>query len=136
MNRSDTRNWCRLCVSAAAIVAVVFGASAGVAQDKPAAAQPPRERIEPFKIAVDDAVLRDLKERLARTRWPDQIDGTDWEYGVPLSYMKELVAYWQTRYDWREQERRLNAHDQFVTRIDGLDIHFVHVRSKEKNGSM
>jgi pimeloyl-ACP methyl ester carboxylesterase len=98
------------------------------AQDKP-----PVDRIEPFKIAVPDATLTDLKDRLARTRWPDQIDGAEWEYGVPLAYMKDLVSYWQTKFDWREQEKKLNAFDQFKTRIDGLDIHFIHVKSKEKN---
>src|SRR5262249_27564949 len=87
----------------------------------------------PFKIAVKDAVLHDLKERLARTRWPDRINAAGWEYGVLVAYMKELVEYWQTKDDWRDQERELNTLDQFVTRIDGLDIHFVHVRSKEKN---
>src|SRR5262245_24041087 len=104
-----------------------------MAAEKPASHRPGGEQIEPFKIAVGDAVLRDLKDRLARTRWPDQIDDTGWEYGVPVAYMKDLVEYWKTRYDWREQEKKLNKLDQFVTRIDGLDIHFVHVRSKEKN---
>lgn len=94
---------------------------------------PQTATIAPFKIGVEDAVLRDLKERLARTRWPNQIDGTSWDYGVPLAAMKDLVGYWQSGFDWREQERRLNKLDQFITRIDGLDIHFVHVRSREKN---
>jgi pimeloyl-ACP methyl ester carboxylesterase len=79
---------------------------------------------------VDDAVLRDLKERLARTRWPDQIEGTGWEYGVPLAEMKPLVEHWRTGYDWRQREKRLNELDQFTTKIDGLEIHFIHVRSK------
>lgn len=91
------------------------------------------ERVEPFKIAVDDAVLGDLKDRLGRTRWPDQIDGTGWEYGVPVATMRDLVEHWRTRYDWRAHEKQLNQFPQFVTRIDGLDIHFLHVRSKEKN---
>jgi pimeloyl-ACP methyl ester carboxylesterase len=104
-----------------------------MAEEKPASPNPNGERIEPFKIAVEDAILRDLKDRLARTRWPDQIHDTGWEYGVPIAYMQELVEFWRTRYDWREQEKKLNEFDQFVTRIDGLDIHFVHVRSKEKN---
>jgi pimeloyl-ACP methyl ester carboxylesterase len=107
----------------------VVGGQAGAQGDK----QRNAEAIAPFKIRVEDEVLRDLKDRLARTRWPSQIDGTEWEYGVPVAYMRELVAYWQTGFDWREQERRLNRLDQFVTTIDGLDVHFVHVRSKEKN---
>jgi pimeloyl-ACP methyl ester carboxylesterase len=114
-----------------------FGAAlvaAGVGGVGPANARqnPEVPVVEPFEIAVKDAVLRDLKERLARTRWPDQIDGTGWEYGVPVAYMKDFVAHWQTKYDWREQEKQLNKLDQFTTKIDGLDIHFVHVRSKEK----
>lgn len=86
----------------------------------------------PFKIAVEDAVLADLRERLNRTRWPDQIDGTGWEYGVPRAYMKELVDYWRTTYRWREQEAGLNRLPQFTTDVDGLTLHFVHVRSAEK----
>lgn len=115
------------------LVAALFGGVALVA----ATAQPsvPRLeaiRVEPFKVAVEDAILRDLKDRLSRTRWPDQIDGTGWEYGVPLDYMKKLVEHWRTDYDWRVHEKHLNKFEQFVTKIDGLDIHFIHVRSKEK----
>jgi epoxide hydrolase len=120
-------------IGAAMIALAVGWVGLVVADEKPASSKPDGERILPFKIAVADAVLRDLKERLARTRWPNQVDDTGWEYGVPVVYMKELVQYWQTRYDWREQEKKLNKLDQFVTKIDGLDIHFVHVRSKEKN---
>lgn len=114
------------------VTAVVALAMAGASygQETPAKSG---ERIEPFKIAIDDVVLRDLKDRLARTRWPDQIDNSGWDYGVPLSYMRDLVDHWRTRYDWRDHEKKLNQLDQFVTRIDGLDIHFVHVRSKERN---
>jgi pimeloyl-ACP methyl ester carboxylesterase len=104
-----------------------------VAAQEPATATPDGERIEPFAIAVGDAVLRDLHDRLTRTRWPDQVDETGWEYGVPVAYLKALVAYWQTKYDWRAEERKLNQLDQFVTKVDGLDLHFVHARSKEKN---
>jgi pimeloyl-ACP methyl ester carboxylesterase len=120
-------------VGAAILGVGLGGADRVVSQEKPAPPKADGERIEPFKIAVEEAVLRDLKDRLARTRWPDQIDGTGWDYGVPVAFMKDLIAYWQTKYDWREQERHWNKRDQFVTRIDGLDIHFVHVRSKEKN---
>jgi pimeloyl-ACP methyl ester carboxylesterase len=124
-------------LSNAFCAAILVGALGGIgvilAADKPAGPRPEGERIEPFRIAVDDAVLHDLRDRLARTRWPDQIDGTGWEYGVPVAYMKELVEHWRTRYDWREQEKGLNKLDQFVTRIDGLDLHFVHVRSQVKD---
>jgi pimeloyl-ACP methyl ester carboxylesterase len=85
--------------------------------------------IEPFEIHVDDAVFDDLHDRLARTRLADQIAGTGWEYGIPLDYLRELVAYWRDEYDWRAQEARLNELDHFRTRVDGQSIHFVHARS-------
>jgi pimeloyl-ACP methyl ester carboxylesterase len=89
--------------------------------------------VVPFKIHVADDVLRDLKARLARTRFPDDIGGAGWDYGTNLPYLKELVTYWRDTFDWRAQERRLNQFDQFKTNIDGLDIHFIHQRSKEPN---
>lgn len=91
------------------------------------------DAIVPFKIHVPDEVLADLKDRLARTRLPDEIGGSGWDYGTNLAYLKELVAYWKDKYDWREQERRLNQFDHFKTNIDGLDIHFIHQRSKQPN---
>ena len=87
------------------------------------------EAVRPFAINVPQLALDDLQERLARTRFPDEIEGADWDYGANLAYMKELVEYWQTEFDWRQQERRLNEFDQFKTVIDGLDIHFIHQRS-------
>ena len=87
--------------------------------------------VEPFAIHVDDAVLDDLHERLARTRFADQIEGTGWEYGIPLDYLRELVAYWLTEYDWRAQEQRLNELEHFRTTVDGQSIHFIHERSTE-----
>jgi microsomal epoxide hydrolase len=92
-------------------------------------AQSPVPAIRPFRIQASDEALRDLRERLARTRFPDEIPGTGWEYGSDLAYVKELVAYWRDRFDWRAAERRLNQFDQFITTIDGLDIHFIHQRS-------
>jgi pimeloyl-ACP methyl ester carboxylesterase len=89
--------------------------------------------IQPFTIHVDDAVLGDLQDRLARTRWPDQLESTGWQYGSDLAYMRELVDYWRTTYDWRAEEQKLNQFDQFVTEIDGLKIHFIHQRSKEED---
>ncbi len=86
--------------------------------------------IEPFRIAVSDDVLADLRARLARTRWPDEIPGSGWDYGTDLSYLRQLVAYWRDRYDWRAAEARLNAWPQFRARVDGLGIHFIHVRGK------
>ncbi|HET9847747.1 MAG TPA: epoxide hydrolase [Candidatus Dormibacteraeota bacterium] len=91
------------------------------------------DAVIPFKIDVPDAALRDLRDRLARTRWPDELPGVGWEYGVPVDYLKGLVEYWHTAYDWRAQEARLNQYPQFVTTIDGQNIHFLHVRSSERD---
>ena len=88
------------------------------------------DAIVPFEIRVPDAVLDDLRRRLAATRFPQQIEGTGWTYGAELSYVKELVAYWRDAYDWRAQEAALNRFPQFTTVIDDQRIHFVHARSK------
>ncbi|MCW2940943.1 MAG: Microsomal epoxide hydrolase [Actinomycetia bacterium] len=87
--------------------------------------------IHPYSIDIPQADLDDLKDRLARTRWPQERPGTGWSRGVPVDYLKELAAYWGGGFDWREQEARLNEIPQFVTEIDGQDIHFLHVRSPE-----
>ena len=95
-----------------------------------AQAQPTgNETITPFEIHIPDADIQDLKERLSRARLPAQIPGTGWEYGTNAEYLKELVDYWRTEYDWRAQERELNRFDQFKTSIDGVPIHFIHQRS-------
>jgi len=86
--------------------------------------------LEPFRIAVPDAVLADLRERLARTRFPDEIPDSGWTYGTNLAYLRELVAYWRERFDWRAAEARLNALPQFRARVGGLGIHFIHVRGR------
>ncbi|MGN9765232.1 epoxide hydrolase family protein [Micromonospora sp. SD12] len=85
----------------------------------------------PFRIDIPQADLDDLRDRLTRTRWPRQLPGDGWSRGVPLDYLRDLAGYWATGYDWRAQEARLNAFPQFVTAIDGLDVHFLHVRSPE-----
>ena len=87
--------------------------------------------LEPFRVAIPQADLDDLQDRLSRTRWPDALDGAGWTYGVPLGYVRELVGHWIDGYDWRAHEARLNEHDQFVTTIDDQRIHFLHVRSPE-----
>jgi pimeloyl-ACP methyl ester carboxylesterase len=87
------------------------------------------EEIVPFRIDVDDRDLADLRERLARTRWPRQLPGEGWQRGVPVDYLRELAEYWRDGYDWRAQEAALNKFPQFTTEIDGLDVHFLHVRS-------
>ena len=85
--------------------------------------------LQPFQIEIPEADLRELRERLAHTRWPESETVGDWSQGVPLAYLKELCDYWAEQYDWRATESRLNALPQFRTVIDGLGIHFLHVRS-------
>lgn len=87
--------------------------------------------IRPFRIQIPEADLEDLQARLARTRWPDELPGVGWGYGVPLGYLRELAGYWRTSYDWREHEARLNEFPQSTTAIDGQDLHYLHVRSPE-----
>src|SRR5919197_3125278 len=87
------------------------------------------DEVTPFRIQIPEAELRDLRERLERTRWPERETVDDWSQGVPLAYLRDLCRYWAERYDWRATERRLNALPQFRTEIDGLGIHFLHVRS-------
>ena len=89
--------------------------------------------VRPFRIEIPEADLADLRDRLARTRWPDEIPGSGWEYGVNLGYMKDMVEHWCTTYDWRKHEAQLNELPQFTTTIDGQNIHFAHVRSPEPN---
>ena len=85
--------------------------------------------VTPFRIAVPQADLDDLNARLKNTRWPDSETVEDWSQGMPLAYTQELCRYWATDYDWRASEERLNSFDQFRTDINGLGIHFIHVRS-------
>jgi microsomal epoxide hydrolase len=87
--------------------------------------------IEPFDADVPEAVLADLRDRLARTRFPNQIAGAGWEQGTELGYLQELLEYWRDGFDWRAVEARLNGFGQFVTEVDGQRIHFLHVRSPE-----
>src|SRR5947209_5760489 len=89
----------------------------------PAGAERPDATIRPFRIAIPQADLDDLRERLARTRWPDELPGVGWSRGVPLAYLKELAEYWRTGYDWRTYEARLNEFPQFTTTIDGTNVH-------------
>jgi pimeloyl-ACP methyl ester carboxylesterase len=89
--------------------------------------------LRPFTIDVPDADLDDLRARIAATRWPEKENADDQSQGVPLATMQKIARYWHDEYDWRKCEARLNAYPQFVTEIDGLDIHFVHVRSKHED---
>lgn len=89
--------------------------------------------IQPFQVSVPQTTLDDLRERLARTRWPDEVEGAGWDYGTNLQYMKELADYWQHTYDWRKQEAELNTFAHFKADIDGVSIHFIHERGKGPN---
>jgi pimeloyl-ACP methyl ester carboxylesterase len=91
------------------------------------------EAVTPFEVSIDENQLRDLRTRLANTRWPEPETARDWDQGVPLAYARELADYWANGYDWRRWEQRLNQWPQFVTEIDGIDIHFIHRRSPHEN---
>src|SRR5262245_3255872 len=92
-----------------------------------------REAIRPFRVHFPDKALADLKRRIAATQWPERELVADQSQGVQLATMQKLAQYWATDYDWRKCEAKLNALPQFVTEIDGVDIHFIHVRSKHPN---
>src|SRR3954469_8525063 len=87
--------------------------------------------MRPFRISIPQTELDDLRRRLDGARWPSEIPGVGWDRGVPLQYLKDLVEYWRTTFDWRAAETRLNQFPQFITEIDGANVHFLHVRSPE-----
>ena len=91
------------------------------------------DAITPFRIEIPDGELDDLRRRLRGTRWPDAETVEDWSQGIPLAYVQEVCSYWAEKYDWRATEARLNEFPQFKTEIDGLDIHFIHQRSKHED---
>jgi pimeloyl-ACP methyl ester carboxylesterase len=105
----------------------------GFAQHGPSNDAPASTEIRPFHIKVDKAAISSLRKRVKDTRWPDKETVTDQSQGVRLEKIQQLVKYWGTDYDWRKAEAKLNALPQFVTNIDGLDIQFVHIRSKHPN---
>jgi pimeloyl-ACP methyl ester carboxylesterase len=109
------------------VVSLGFSSSLGHAQtaDKTA--------IRPFHVKIPQAEVADLRRRIQATRWPDKETVSDRSQGAPLADLKELVRYWGTGYDWRKAEAKLNAYPQFITNIDGLDIHFIHVKSRNPN---
>ena len=88
--------------------------------------------IKPFKIKISDEELEDLNKRLAATRWPEKETVKDWSQGVPLSYIKEICDYWVNEYDWKTREEYYNTFTQFITDVDGIDIHFIHIKSPHK----
>src|SRR3982074_3707387 len=87
--------------------------------------------IRPFRIEIPEADLQDLRDRLAGTRWPDELSGAGWSRGVPLDYLRALADYWRWGFDWRRQEAKLNQFPHFTTTIDGQTVHFLHARSPE-----
>ena len=89
--------------------------------------------IRPFHFSASKEALADMRKRIAATRWPDKETVTDASQGVQFATMQKLARYWATDYDWRKCEAKLNVLPQFITTIDGVDVHFIHVRSKEKN---
>ncbi|MDO8953625.1 MAG: epoxide hydrolase [Gammaproteobacteria bacterium] len=91
------------------------------------------ENIKPFSIDVSDTALSDLQHRLEHSRWPDEISNSDWNYGTNLTYLKDLAEYWKTQFSWREQEVKLNAFKHYISKIDGLNIHFIYERGKGPN---
>ena len=110
-------------------------ANVSVASPLPAKPRPAMddESVRPFRINIPDEALADLRRRIAATRWPDKETVADQSQGVQLATIQALARYWATNYDWRKCEAKLNALPQFITEIDGLDIHFIHVRSKHEN---
>jgi pimeloyl-ACP methyl ester carboxylesterase len=120
--------------SARRLASAVLAATAiGGASATPAAAKTNDTAIRPFRVNVPDEALADLRKRVLATRWPDKETVSDRSQGVQLAKLQELVRYWGTDYDWRKVEAKLNALPQFITTIDGLDIHFIHVRSRHPN---
>jgi epoxide hydrolase len=91
--------------------------------------------MRPFQVQIPQSQLDDLRQRIAATRWPDEMSGTEWSRGVPLAYLRELADYWRTSYDWGAAETRINQIPQFVTEIDGTSVHFLHIRSLEADAT-
>jgi microsomal epoxide hydrolase len=89
--------------------------------------------IAPFHLTIPQTQIDDLRERLAKTRWPEEAPELDWSYGPPVAYLRNVVEYWRTAYDWRAAEAEINAYPQFTTKIDGHEVHFIHARSPEPN---
>ena len=117
---------------ATATMGIVVAGAANLLPSRLAAAPEP-DAIRPFHVAVPEEQLVDLRRRLAATRWPDRETVSDESQGAQLEKLQQLVRYWGTDYDWRKVEVKLNSLPQFVTEIDGVDIHFIHVRSRHQN---
>jgi len=122
-----------LALAAGGVLSPAIGSSGALAQTS--AFEPPKatEGVEPFEVSVPQSAIDDLKRRLASTRWPERETVGDWSQGVPLQKAQALIAYWRDKYRWRRFEARINAFPQYRTQIDGLGIHFIHVRSPHRN---
>ena len=121
----------RTAVASLALIAAAIPALAG---DRSATStKEDRNAIHPFRVSIPESELTELRKRINTTRWPERETVTDTSQGVPLAMIQELSRYWATDYNWRKAEAKLNALPQFITEIDGLDIHFIHLRSKHKN---
>lgn len=130
---ADGGTWSRRRLLGSAVAGVAAGYSGAVDARATAGGRVIQEgasrmAAEAFTIAVPDVILVDLQERLARTRWPDQIPGTGWDYGADTAYLRDLAASWREGFDWRAQEAALNGFDQFRAEVDGVGIHFIHER--------
>jgi pimeloyl-ACP methyl ester carboxylesterase len=126
MSRTNSLTRRSVLASSAAVGAV------GLLQGQPVAASE-GNAIRPFSVRIPGEALLDLRRRIEATKWPDRETVKDQSQGVPLATMQDLARYWATEYDWRKMEARLNALPQYMSEIDGLDIHFIHVRSKHEN---
>ena len=122
-----TRRDLLVAAAAAGVSSTLTGAASAIS------AASENDAIRPFRVDVPEDALVDLRRRIAMTRWPDRETVGDESQGVQLADMQEVARYWGTDYDWRKCEAKLNALPQFITTIDGLDIHFIHVRSKHEN---
>jgi pimeloyl-ACP methyl ester carboxylesterase len=89
--------------------------------------------IQPFHVHIDDTILDDLKRKIVRTHWPDEIRNAGWQHGVAMAYMKDLTAYWATTFDWHKAEEKINAYPHFIAGIDGCKIHYLHIKGRGKN---
>jgi hypothetical protein len=116
-----------------AAMGIAAAGAANLVPTHPATATTDGDAIRPFRVNVPEEELVDLRRRIAATRWPDRETVTDQSQGVRLAKIQQLVSYWQTDYEWRKIEAKLNSLPQFVTEIDGLNIHFIHVRSRHPN---
>ncbi len=107
-------------------------ATRAAAEVGPFVPPPATSAVTPFSVRIPHPQLTDLKRRLSETRWPEREPVSDWSQGVPLDRLRSLMTYWEKEYDWRRAERQLNGFPQFRIKIDGLGIHFLHVRSKHE----